>query len=350
MSSPGKSDHKATLDAASWMFNVVTSVGIIIVNKALMATYGFSFATTLTGLHFATTSLLTFILKQLGYIQDSHLPFLDILKFVIFANFSIVGMNISLMWNSVGFYQIAKLSMIPVSCFLEVVLDKVQYSRDTKLSILLVLLGVGVCTVTDVSVNMKGFVAAIVAVWSTSLQQYYVHHLQRKYSLGSFNLLGHTAPVQAASLLLVGPFSDYWLTGKRVDAYGYTFMSLTFLILSCTIAVGTNLSQFICIGRFTAVTFQVLGHMKTILVLTLGFIFFGKEGLNLQVIIGMAIAILGMIWYGNASSKPGGKERRSFSSTSSKSLKHTGSESSDPDEKGLASSCFFLGTSLSRNH
>lgn len=107
----------------------------------------------------------------------------------------------------------------------------------------------------------------------------------------------------------------------------------TFLILSCTIAVGTNLSQFICIGRFTAVTFQVLGHMKTILVLTLGFIFFGKEGLNLQVIIGMAIAILGMIWYGNASSKPGGKERRSFSSTSSKALKHTGSESSDLDEK-----------------
>lgn len=48
--------------------------------------------------------------------------------------------------------------------------------------------------------------------------------------------------------------------------------------------------------------------MKTILVLTLGFILFGKEGLNLQVIVGMIIAILGMIWYGNASSKPGGKE------------------------------------------
>lgn len=43
MSSAGKADKKATIDAASWMFNVVTSVGIIIVNKALMATYGFSF-------------------------------------------------------------------------------------------------------------------------------------------------------------------------------------------------------------------------------------------------------------------------------------------------------------------
>lgn len=38
-----KADKKAALDAAAWMFNVVTSVGIIIVNKALMATYGFSF-------------------------------------------------------------------------------------------------------------------------------------------------------------------------------------------------------------------------------------------------------------------------------------------------------------------
>ena len=74
--------------------------------------------------------------------------------------------------------------------------------------------------------------------------------------------------------------------------------------------------------------------MKTILVLILGFIFFGKEGLNLHVVLGMIIAIVGMIWYGNASSKPGGKERRSYSLPSSKSQKHDGlSESSDPDEK-----------------
>ncbi|KAJ0097686.1 hypothetical protein Patl1_27647 [Pistacia atlantica] len=104
-----------------------------------------------------------------------------------------------------------------------------------------------------------------------------------------------------------------------------------FIILSCSIAVGTNLSQFICIGRFTAVSFQVLGHMKTILVLILGFIFFGKEGLNLHVILGMVIAVLGMMWYGNASSKPGGKERRSYSMPSNKSPKNA--ESTDLDEK-----------------
>ncbi|KAI4379292.1 hypothetical protein MLD38_005610 [Melastoma candidum] len=334
MALSSKADQKAATDAAAWMFNVVTSVGIIIVNKALMATYGFSFATTLTGLHFATTTLMTAVLRWLGYIQSSHLPFTELVKFVLFANFSIVGMNVSLMWNSVGFYQIAKLSMIPVSCFLEVVLDKIRYSRDTKLSIGVVLLGVGVCTVTDVSVNAKGFLAAFIAVWSTSLQQYYVHFLQKKYSLSSFNLLGHTAPAQAASLLVVGPFLDYWMTSKRVDAFDYNSVTVMFVALSCTIAVGTNLSQFICIGRFTAVSFQVIGHMKTILVLIMGFIFFGKEGLNIQVVVGMIIAVIGMIWYGNASSKPGGKERRGGSLPTSRQHRHgTMSDSSEGDGK-----------------
>ena len=54
----------------------------------------------------------------------------------------------------------------------------------------------------------------------------YVHFLQRKYSLSSFNLLGHTAPAQAFSLLLIGPFLDYWLTNKRFDAYDYNIVSL----------------------------------------------------------------------------------------------------------------------------
>ncbi|RRT46714.1 hypothetical protein B296_00054279 [Ensete ventricosum] len=115
----------------------------------------------------------------------------------------------------------------------------------------------------------------------------------------------------------------------------FTFGSIAFfIVLSCTIAVGTNLSQFICIGRFTAVSFQVLGHMKTVLVLTLGFFLFGREGLNLHVISGMILAVLGMMWYGNASSKPGGKERRTYSLPVDKSQKHgLLSEAGDHDDK-----------------
>lgn len=43
MSPKGKEENKLTLDLAAWLFNIVASVGIIIVNKTLMASYGFTF-------------------------------------------------------------------------------------------------------------------------------------------------------------------------------------------------------------------------------------------------------------------------------------------------------------------
>jgi hypothetical protein len=60
----------------------------------------------------------------------------------------------------------------------------------------------------------------------------YVHFLQRKYSLNSFNLLGHTAPAQAGSLLLVGPFVDFLLTGKRVDQFNFSSLGLVRAVLT----------------------------------------------------------------------------------------------------------------------
>lgn len=67
--------------------------------------------------------------------------------------------------------QIAKLSMIPTVCVLEWLLHGKTYTREMKISVFVVMIGVGVCTVTDVNVNFKGFMAALIAVLSTSLQQ-----------------------------------------------------------------------------------------------------------------------------------------------------------------------------------
>ena len=58
----------------------------------------------------------------------------------------------------------------------------------------------------------------------------------------------------------------------------------------------------------------------------LGFSFLGKEGLNFHVVLGMMLAVIGMIWYGNASSKPGGKERQVYSVPSEKTQKSSQSE------------------------
>lgn len=54
---------------------------------------------------------------------------------------------------------------------MEWILNNKHYSKEVKISVLVVVIGVGVCTVTDVKVNAKGFICASVAVFATSLQQ-----------------------------------------------------------------------------------------------------------------------------------------------------------------------------------
>ncbi|XP_022138738.1 UDP-rhamnose/UDP-galactose transporter 2-like [Momordica charantia] len=288
----------AVSDVGAWAMNIISSVGIIMANKQLMSAngYGFSFATTLTGFHFAVTALVGLVSNATGYSTSKHIPLWELFWFSIVANMSITGMNFSLMLNSVGFYQISKLSMIPVVCVMEWILHNKHYSKEVKIAVVVVVIGVGVCTVTDVKVNLKGFTCACIAVLSTSLQQITIGSLQKKYSIGSFELLSKTAPIQALSLLVLGPFIDYYLSDKSLLNYKMSSGAVLFILLSCSLAVFCNVSQYLCIGRFSAVSFQVLGHMKTVCVLTLGWLLFDSE-LTLKNISGMILAVVGMVIY-----------------------------------------------------
>ncbi|KAL6217872.1 hypothetical protein ACLB2K_011089 [Fragaria x ananassa] len=285
-------------DVGAWGMNIVSSVGIIMANKQLMSPAGFAFgfATTLTGFHFSVTALVGFISNASGYSASKHIPLWELIWFSLVANASITGMNLSLMLNSVGFYQISKLSMIPVVCVMEWIIHGKNFSREVKIAVAVVVIGVGICTVTDVKVNAKGFLCACVAILCTSLQQISIGSLQKKYSVGSFELLSKTAPIQAISLLILGPFVDYFLTGKLLTEYKLTSGAFAFILLSCSLAVFCNISQYLCIGRFSAVSFQVLGHMKTVCVLTLGWLLFDSS-LGFKNLMGMALAVVGMIVY-----------------------------------------------------
>ncbi|XP_018457979.1 UDP-rhamnose/UDP-galactose transporter 3 [Raphanus sativus] len=288
----------AVSDMGAWAMNVISSVGIIMANKQLMSSSGFSFsfATTLTGFHFALTALVGFVSNATGLSASRHVPTWELIWFSIVANVSIAAMNFSLMLNSVGFYQISKLSMIPVVCVMEWILHSKRYSREVKVSVVVVVVGVGICTVTDVKVNAKGFICACVAIFSSSLQQILIGSLQKKYSIGSFELLSKTAPIQAVSLLVVGPFVDYLLSGKFILSYNMSSGCFVFILLSCALAVFCNISQYLCIGRFSAVSFQVIGHMKTVCILTLGWLLF-DSAMTFKNVSGMFVAIVGMVIY-----------------------------------------------------
>ncbi|CAI5514402.1 unnamed protein product [Closterium sp. Naga37s-1] len=299
---------QAISPGGAWAMNIVSSVGLIMINKVVMSSYRFLFATTLTGFHLTFTGLFGALCVWLGYLSGTaNIPLWDIVWFGMLANLSIVGMNLSLMSNSVGFYQISKLAIIPVTCLCETLLHAKAYSKEVKLSVLAVMLGVGVCTVTDISVNAFGLITASVAVVSTSLQQIFVGELQRKHNVGSFDLLRQTAPIQAVTLVVVGPFLDYLLTSQNLLEFPVTSNAALFIFLSCAFAIGCNLSVYLCIGKFSATSFQVLGHMKTVVVLILGWTVF-KDPFTLKNFSGMLMAIVGMLLYSWAVEKEKGEK------------------------------------------
>lgn len=69
MSLKSKDENKVALDVAAWMFNIVTSVGIIIVNKALLGSYGFTFG-------MSTVAISLIRLHRLPYFKVSPLVYL----------------------------------------------------------------------------------------------------------------------------------------------------------------------------------------------------------------------------------------------------------------------------------
>mmetsp|Transcript_3269 Transcript_3269/g.4694 ORF Transcript_3269/g.4694 Transcript_3269/m.4694 type:complete len:154 (+) Transcript_3269:75-536(+) len=115
--SPSKgvlSKMKRNLAAADWkvfsfmMVNFLSSAGIVITNKILMEKFHFNFATTLTFIHFVCTFVLLLTVSAFGLYQMKELPLVPTSKLAATSMGFVLLTNLSLQYNSIGFYQIMK--------------------------------------------------------------------------------------------------------------------------------------------------------------------------------------------------------------------------------------------------
>uniref|UniRef100_A0A383WE84 Sugar phosphate transporter domain-containing protein n=1 Tax=Tetradesmus obliquus TaxID=3088 RepID=A0A383WE84_TETOB len=303
---PHNSSSNTAASVFAWLLNVSSSVAIVFVNKVLMdqrGDYRFTFACTLSAIHFLTAAacIKGSQLFRPAEAAAPRLPWKDTLTFATVAVVSIGSLNLSLLVNPVGLYQVAKLLIIPFVCAVEFLHPQIQrrFTPSTVACIATVVVGVAVVTVNDLgsgSTKLLGVMLAGVSVVSSGMQQILCGTMQRQHKLQSHQLLAATSPVQGAMLLLLGPWVDAAVSGNWIGDYSVTSGAMGVLLLSCAISVAVNLSQFMCLGRFSAVTFQVLGHTKTILVLLISWLVLG-EAMGSRKLAGMAVAVAGMVAY-----------------------------------------------------
>jgi len=288
--------------------NILSSVGIVLLNKYLWVAHNYQFAVTLSFFHFVFTSLATRIMLHLGVFQYKASNFRAVLPLCIGSLGSVAFMNLNLAYNSVGFYQISKLACIPVTLVLEYFMYGQEQSPQIKLSLFTILAGVGIATVTDVELNALGSVYAVVAVLFTTLAQIFAFSHQKELGLDAMQLLYHTSPIIAVGMCLLIPFFDQILPptfGPEATSvipkpnlyyFGYTVASGVTILTTCVFAVAVNLTNYLVIGKTSPITYQVVGHLKTCMVLILGFVVF-QYPIIWRNVAGILLAVAGMVFY-----------------------------------------------------
>ncbi|KAF0920337.1 hypothetical protein E2562_034804 [Oryza meyeriana var. granulata] len=290
----GEKFQLGTVGALS--LSVVSSVSIVICNKALMSSLGFTFATTLTSWHLLVTFCSLHVALCMKLFEHKPFDARTVMGFGVLNGISIGLLNLSLGFNSVGFYQMTKLAIIPCTVILETLFFRKKFSRNIQLSLSVLLFGVGVATVTDLQLNAVGSVLSLLAIITTCIAQIMTNTIQKKFKVSSTQLLYQSCPYQALTLFIIGPFLDGFLTNQNVFAFDYTPQVLFFIVLSCLISVSVNFSTFLVIGKTSPVTYQVLGHLKTCLVLAFGYVLL-HDPFSWRNILGILIAVIGMVSY-----------------------------------------------------
>jgi len=270
-----------------------------------MNKYQFRYVFSLTALHFFITGIGSEILCRLGHFQRKSLPLYDTITMAIFCIGSVGFMNFSLQYNSVGFYQVCKLLTIPCMVAIQqYVLQTQTFTRKIRLTLLLILLGVATATVTDVQLNTTGSIMGLCAVLFTTQFQIWQGDKQKKFQLNAMQI-NHTTAIPSALFctLLALIFETHGT--NSVQNYQLTTQSITWIAISALLAFTVNLCSYGLIGNTSPVTYQVVGHAKTCLVLTGGFIMYPVNDSRqlMKNLVGIAIAMIGVIVYSEVKMK-----------------------------------------------
>lgn len=202
-------------------------------------------------------------------------------------------MNLNLAHNSIGFYQLSKLMCIPTIISVEYLCYRKFPSSTTLVAVGAISLGVATVSATDVTVDLVGLALAAVAVLVTSIGQILCSQYQKELECDSMQLLYSTCPLVTLGLLGAAPiFHDI----EAVMEASITSQLATHIVLSCVCALGINITNYLVLGKTSALTYQVIGHFKTVLILCAGAILFNTP-YNSRLLAGTLMALIGVVGY-----------------------------------------------------
>ena len=239
--------------------------------------------------HFTATGLVLFFstLAPFRAFKSVRLNLWNMLPVCgFFAGYVVLG-NLSLTFNSIGFYQLSKVMTTPTVVLINFVLFKKMVTRYMLAAILGTCVGVSLTMDGEARTQLFGVIIATLAFCSTALYQIWIGKKIEDFAVSPPQLLLNQAPIAVCLLIPFVPFFDTVPDLSQVpnhvlwSAFGSGIMASMY-----------NLSQFLIIGRTSALTFNIVSHLKTILILSMGWYSEGKI-LTMKEWLGVMLALGG---------------------------------------------------------
>ncbi|CAG8949730.1 hypothetical protein HYFRA_00004049 [Hymenoscyphus fraxineus] len=292
--------RKRVIDVACIGLNIMSTVTLVFLNKWILQDkqlrkMQISFAMW----HFTCTTIVLWIASQSPFrlFAPVRLPFFQMIPLCsFFAGFLILG-NLSLALNSIGFYQLAKIMTTPSVALLQYFFLGKSITLLTMGTLASVCIGVGLTNSGAAGTSAVGASIAVAAFTVTAFYAVWIDKKMRDFNVSSSQLLLNQAPISALLLAFLVPFFD-----TMPDVSLISRDTLIALLLSGLAAASLNLSQFLIIGRMSALTYGVASNVKTIIILTYGWFSEGRI-LTATDALGIVLALGGATVYSQLSNK-----------------------------------------------
>ena len=241
------------------------------------------------------------LMAMIGLFERSRLPWTSSALMTIACTSSVGLMNLSLKLNSIGFYQLCKLFGIPWLAIIQSLVYKVHVSAAIKFSLIIILIGMGLATVTDVHLNLEGSIAGIAAIIVTTQFQIWQGEKQHDHSISAMQInYAQALPTFCfcSILALMFDFRSYG-EGQSILTHKWSNAEIQLIFISALLAGCVNLCSYGVIGNTSTTTFQVIGHVKSALIFISGHWLNKRQTLiNWSNTLGILVCLVGAALYG----------------------------------------------------
>ncbi|KAF2750318.1 TPT-domain-containing protein [Sporormia fimetaria CBS 119925] len=288
---PAPIPFKEKVITCFWIaLNTLSTLGLIFLSKRVFSDKQLKSCQLMVVMwHFAATGLVLFVSTKSPFrafksVRLNPWNMLPVCAF--FAGYVVLG-NLSLTHNSIGFYQLSKVMTTPCVVLINFIVFRKTVTRYMLAAILATCIGVSFTINENAKTQLFGVIVATLAFVSTALYQIWIGKKIDDFGVSPPQLLLNQAPISVLLLVPFVPFLD-----KIPDISLVPTDILYSVCASGIMASLYNLSQFLIIGRTSALTFNIVSHLKTILILSIGWYSEGKV-LSAKEWFGVALALGG---------------------------------------------------------